>query len=63
MAWRSSSHSGSDGTQCVQVAALAAERVVAARDSKDPDGAILLFLVAEWSDFLTEVKAGRVGRL
>lgn len=38
--WRRSSHSGSDGGQCVELAGV--EDAVAVRDSKDPDGAVLL---------------------
>jgi hypothetical protein len=57
--WRTSSHSGGSGTQCVQVAALHPDGAVAARDSKSPEGGTLTFSPGEWSAFLTQVKAGR----
>lgn len=38
--WRKSSRSGSDGGECVEMAGV--EAGVAVRDSKDPDGAVLL---------------------
>ncbi|MFG1857010.1 DUF397 domain-containing protein [Actinomadura geliboluensis] len=39
--WRKSSHSGSNGGDCVQLADMAGA-VVAVRDSKDPHGPVLL---------------------
>jgi hypothetical protein len=57
--WRKSSHSGSGGQECVEVAALAGwrkERVIAMRDSKDPGGPVLSFSPAEWSLFLGSLK-------
>ncbi|TDE33970.1 DUF397 domain-containing protein [Actinomadura sp. 6K520] len=39
-AWRKSSYSGSNGGDCVELAGLPG--VVAVRDSKDPDGPVLL---------------------
>ncbi|GAA1848960.1 DUF397 domain-containing protein [Actinomadura bangladeshensis] len=38
--WRKSSHSGSDGGECVELAS--AENGVAIRDSKDPEGPVVL---------------------
>ncbi|MEV3921160.1 DUF397 domain-containing protein [Actinomadura coerulea] len=38
--WRRSSYSGSNGGNCVELAEVA--DVVAVRDSKDPDGPVLL---------------------
>jgi hypothetical protein len=38
--WRKSSHSSSDGDQCIELAMSAHD--VAIRDSKDPEGPILL---------------------
>ena len=46
--WRTSSRSGANG-QCVQVAFLGQR--VAVRDSKNPDGAVLLFTPDEWKTF------------
>ncbi|MEU8802142.1 DUF397 domain-containing protein [Spirillospora sp. NPDC048819] len=38
--WRKSTHSGSNGGDCVELARL--PDAVAVRDSKDPDGPVLL---------------------
>ncbi|TMQ81282.1 DUF397 domain-containing protein [Actinomadura soli] len=38
--WRKSTHSGPNGGECVEVADVAG--VVAVRDSKDPDGPVLM---------------------
>lgn len=54
--WRKSSHSGS-GDQCVEVAALASG-TRAVRDSKDPNGPVLLFANAEWQGFVHQIKTG-----
>jgi Domain of unknown function (DUF397) len=35
------------------------ERVIAVRDSKDPDGPKLFFSVSAWKDFLDRIKAGK----
>jgi hypothetical protein len=48
--WRHSSHSGSTGGQCVEVAA--GRDGVAVRDSKDPGGPVLRFAPAAWRAFL-----------
>jgi hypothetical protein len=56
LAWRKSSYSEGGG-ECVETAVLP-DRRVALRDSKQPDGAILLYTPAEWSAFLTGAKAG-----
>jgi Domain of unknown function (DUF397) len=67
-AWRTSSYSGGNGGQCVQVAALASrpgtpDRICAIRDSKDPHGPVLAFGPAQWQRFTAEIKAGRHGQL
>lgn len=54
--WRKASFSGDNGGNCVEVAELA-DRSVAVRDSKDPDGPKLLFTEAEWKAFVSGVKA------
>jgi hypothetical protein len=36
------------------------QRVVAVRDSKDPDGPKLFFSVSAWQDLLARVKAGEL---
>lgn len=51
--WRTSAHSGGNGN-CVQVAAL--PQLVAVRDSKHPDGAVLIFTAREWAGFAKAVK-------
>jgi hypothetical protein len=56
LAWRKSSYSDSGGA-CVETAVLP-DRRVALRDSKQPDGVILLYTAGEWSAFVTGVKAG-----
>jgi hypothetical protein len=55
--WVRSSYSGSQGGQCVEVAA--APTGIAIRDSKDPDGPMLRFTVEAWKDFLGRVKSER----
>ncbi|NKZ05781.1 DUF397 domain-containing protein [Actinomadura latina] len=52
--WRKSSQSGPEGGECVEVAEIAS--AVGVRDSKDPDGPILTFGVAEWRAFAQHVK-------
>ncbi len=45
LSWHKSSHSGSNGGDCVELAGVAGADVagvVAVRDSKDPDGPVLL---------------------
>ncbi|MFO7249560.1 MAG: DUF397 domain-containing protein [Actinomycetes bacterium] len=59
--WRTSSYTGSDGGNCVEVATNL-KGVVAVRDSKDRGGPVLVFTRDEWRDFLAAVKAGDVGR-
>ncbi|MFG2018404.1 DUF397 domain-containing protein [Actinomadura geliboluensis] len=54
--WRKASRSGHEGGNCVEVAGVA--RVVAVRDSKDPDGPKLAFTSAEWRAFARRVTAG-----
>ncbi|MEU5992087.1 DUF397 domain-containing protein [Spirillospora sp. NPDC047418] len=40
--WRKATHSGENGGNCVELADVAGASVVAVRDSKDPDGPVLL---------------------
>lgn len=53
--WHKSTRSGNG--ECVEVAGNLSG-VVALRDSKDPDGATLVFDRAEWAAFLAGVRAG-----
>ncbi len=48
--WRKATKSGSNG-DCVEVARLA-EDAIGVRDSKNPDGPVLVFTAAEWDAFL-----------
>ncbi|MEU7691756.1 DUF397 domain-containing protein [Microbispora hainanensis] len=63
--WRKSSYSGSNGGDCVEVAEIDGDgpehksgRLIAVRDSKDPDGPVLFFTPEEWKAFLLGVHAG-----
>ena len=46
--WRTSSYSGGNGGECVQVAATPSAERVLVRDSKDPDGPVLALTLADW---------------
>ncbi|MGI8311192.1 DUF397 domain-containing protein [Saccharopolyspora hattusasensis] len=50
--WRKSSYSD-NGADCVEVAR--GHGVVAARDSKDPAGPVLVFSRARWASFLARL--------
>jgi hypothetical protein len=52
--WRKSTLSGKNG--CVEVALVAGH--LAVRDSKDPQGPVLLFTPAEWAAFVGGVRNG-----
>jgi hypothetical protein len=54
--WRKSSYSNMNGGACVEVGE--ADRVIAVRDSKDPDGPKLLFGRPEWKTFAAQLKSG-----
>jgi hypothetical protein len=56
--WRTSSHTGGDGGNCVEVATNVPALVIV-RDSKDRGGPVLVFGRDAWGDFLGEVKGGR----
>ncbi|MGH3647546.1 MAG: DUF397 domain-containing protein [Micromonosporaceae bacterium] len=54
--WRVSSRSGDNGS-CVAVARIG--DVIGVRDTKDPDGPVLEFRLAdEWPKFVQAIKAG-----
>jgi Domain of unknown function (DUF397) len=54
--WQKSSYSANAGN-CVEVARNF-PGLVAVRDSKDPDGAALIFTPGEWQTFTADVKSG-----
>ena len=60
VSWFKSSHSGGR-TECVEVAWLDGSKV-GVRDSKDPDGAALLFAPPEWDAFVAGVTSGELSR-
>lgn len=53
--WFKSTRSTSNGN-CVEVADLTSG--VAVRDSKDPDGPVLLISTGGWRDFVASLRAG-----
>jgi ABC-type amino acid transport substrate-binding protein len=55
--WRKSSYSSSNGGNCVEVARNL-PRIVAVRDSKDPQGPALVFTPQGWQAFLASAQAG-----
>ncbi|WP_433227365.1 DUF397 domain-containing protein [Actinomadura formosensis] len=54
--WRKSSHSGSSGGECVEVALLGS--VSAVRDSKAPEGGVLTLELDVWSALVAQIKRG-----
>jgi hypothetical protein len=58
--WRKSSFSGS--AECVTLAPVPGDRV-AIRDSKDPDGGMLLLSRVELATWLAAIKSGQLDRL
>jgi hypothetical protein len=54
--WRKSSYSGSNGGQCVEIAAPGR---VLVRDTGDRAGAVLEFGPDAWRKFAAKVKAGK----
>lgn len=57
--WRKSSHSNQDGGACVEVSDDFPS-VVPIRDSKRPEGAVLLFPAAGWTAFVRALHAGEL---
>jgi hypothetical protein len=57
--WFTSSHSGANGGQCVEVGRGLPD-LVPVRDSKDPHGPILTLSPAAWRSFLAAVVTGRL---
>ncbi|MEV0845676.1 DUF397 domain-containing protein [Streptomyces sp. NPDC049954] len=59
VSWRKSSHSNSDGGECVEVCDDFPS-VVPVRDGKCPEGPALVLGNVRWSTFVNAVKAGTV---
>jgi hypothetical protein len=57
--WRKSTHSGSNGGQCVEVAVVGG--VVGVRDSKEPEGTVLEFTRRAWEMSVAGVRGGGLG--
>ena len=58
--WRKSSFSNHSGAACVEVADVplgGANRLIAVRDSKDPEGPALTFADGAWRQFVSAVKS------
>jgi Domain of unknown function (DUF397) len=56
--WRTSTYSGSNGGNCVEVARNL-PGIVAVRDSKDRTGPVLAFAPDEWAAFTAGVREGQ----
>jgi hypothetical protein len=54
-AWRKSSYSGGSSGECLEVND-SSPACVPVRDSKNPHGPAVVFTVAAWTSFFTEVK-------
>ncbi|WP_433892248.1 DUF397 domain-containing protein [Streptomyces sp. CA-111067] len=57
LTWTKSSYSGSNGGDCVEVAA-GSPGTVPVRDSKNPHGPQLTFTAPAWTAFLTALRTG-----
>jgi hypothetical protein len=58
LSWRKSNYSGSNGGQCVEVAASGR---VFVRDSKNPDSGRLGFSAQTWHEFAARIKSDSAG--
>lgn len=54
--WRKSSYSNGNGGECVELSVQPA--LTAVRDSKNPEGDVLLFPATAFTAFLTSLKTG-----
>jgi hypothetical protein len=52
--WRKSTYSNGTGGECVEFASLASQAAV--RDSKSPEGPVLTFPGAAWTEFVRTVQ-------
>jgi hypothetical protein len=64
MPWKKSTRSGANGCVEVNVALpdVGVGNSVGVRDSKDPHSPVISFARESWSDFLSQVRAGRYDR-
>ncbi|MFI9359596.1 DUF397 domain-containing protein [Kitasatospora sp. NPDC053057] len=60
LTWFKSSHSGTEGGACVEIALTPA--AVHVRDSKDKTGPDLTFTPAAWADFIAFAQTTRLRR-
>ena len=51
LVWRKASYSSGQGGNCVEIAALP-DRGMAVRDSKDPNGAVILLTSGQWAELV-----------
>ena len=58
--WRTSSYSGTNGGNCVEVARNL-PGVVVVRDSKNPAGPALIFTPGDWHTFTAGLRSGESG--
>ncbi|WP_280491830.1 DUF397 domain-containing protein [Nocardia asiatica] len=58
--WFKSTHS-SAGSECVEIAHLDGGRV-GVRDSKNPNGGVLVFTPSEWDEFVSGAREGKFDR-
>jgi hypothetical protein len=57
IAWRKSSHSSTNGGECVELAVISHE--IGIRDSKNPNGPRLIIPPAAFQRFVNEIRNGR----
>ncbi|MFD8081805.1 DUF397 domain-containing protein [Kitasatospora sp. NPDC059722] len=62
LTWRKSSYSGTNGGDCIEVA-TEGPGGVPVRDSKDPQGPVLVFPALAWASFLSGLQAGDFSEL
>ncbi|GAA1306485.1 hypothetical protein Psi02_24030 [Planotetraspora silvatica] len=57
--WRAASKC--TGGNCVEVATMG--EMIAVRDSKNPEGAVLVYTATEWNEFAANVRKGQYDHL
>jgi hypothetical protein len=57
--WRTSSYTGSNGGNCVEVASNL-PGIIAVRDSKNCSGPALTLTPSAWAEFIARVKSGEL---